>query len=85
MTGESRYVTEAIIQDALEEIIAKILSAAPAIASREPKARAFAPRFVASTLLALIAWSLEQTETPRPTNLQELYQSLVGRALEGEG
>jgi hypothetical protein len=41
----------------------------------------FAPRFVASTLLTLIAWSLEQPSVLSPDELQEIFRSLVGRAL----
>jgi AcrR family transcriptional regulator len=84
MSGESRTTAERIIQDALEERISKILLAARRHADGAPAQQSFVPRFVASTLLALIAWSLEQAETPPPEKLQELYQSLVGRALQVE-
>jgi hypothetical protein len=46
-----------------------------------PAAPEFAPRFVASTLLTLLAWSLEQPTAPAPTALQDTFRSLVGRAL----
>jgi len=39
------------------------------------------PRFAAGTLLALIAWSLEQAAAPSPADLQRAYRTLVGRAL----
>jgi AcrR family transcriptional regulator len=82
MAGESRAITERIVQDALEERIAQILRASKANAGDDLASPTFVPRFVASTLLALIAWSLEQAEAPSPAKLQELYRSLVGRALE---
>jgi AcrR family transcriptional regulator len=76
--GSTRVVTERIIQDALEARIGAIL------ASRGNAGRAapgFAPRFVASTLLTLLAWSLEQPAPPPPADLQNTFRSLVGRAL----
>jgi len=84
MSGESRTITERIIQDSLEERILRILPQANLPANTTPAGISFVPRFVASTLLALIAWSLEQEEAPSPELLQELYQSLVGRALRVE-
>jgi len=36
---------------------------------------------VASTLLALVAWSLEEDVTPAPGKMQELFRSLVGPGL----
>ena len=36
---------------------------------------------VASTLLALSAWSLQQQPAPPPAALQQTFRSLVGRAL----
>jgi len=39
----------------------------------EPPVPAFAPRFVASTLLTLIAWSLEQPAIPSPAGLCNLW------------
>jgi AcrR family transcriptional regulator len=78
MGGSTRVVTERIIQDALEARITAILAA-----RREtgPAAPEFAPRFVASTLLTLLAWSLEQPAAPAPAVLQGTFRSLVGRAL----
>ena len=45
--------------------------------------RTFVPRFVAGTILALIAWSLEQADAPAPVELQRTYRALVGAALQG--
>jgi AcrR family transcriptional regulator len=76
--GSTRVVTERIVQDALEARINAILAAR---SEAGPSAPAFAPRFVASTLLTLIAWSLEQPAAPTPAALQDTFRSLVGRAL----
>jgi AcrR family transcriptional regulator len=76
MGGSTRVVTERIVQDALEARISSILAARNGSATPD-----FAPRFVASTLLTLLAWSLEQPVAPSPSALQETFQSLVGRAL----
>ena len=77
-SGSTRVVTERIVQDALEARINWILVER---GKAEPPVPAFAPRFVASTLLTLIAWSLEQPAVPSPTALQDTFRSLVGRAL----
>jgi AcrR family transcriptional regulator len=79
--GPAHVVTERIVQDVLETRIAAAVAArvdAPALTPT------FAPRFVASTLLTLIAWSLEQPSAPSPGQLQEIFRSLVGRALGEE-
>jgi AcrR family transcriptional regulator len=81
MAGPARAVTERIIQDALEERIAQIIVRSPPRQSSALDLPTFVPRFAASALLALIAWSLEQAETPAPARLQNAYCSLVGRAL----
>jgi AcrR family transcriptional regulator len=77
-SGSTRFVTERIVQDALEARINAILAAR---SDAGPMAPEFAPRFVASTLLTLLAWSLEQPAAPAPTALQHTFRSLVGRAL----
>ena len=82
MAGESRAITERIVQDAIEERVKQIMLPSQTGAHDAQGSQAFVPRFVASTMLALIAWSLEQTEAPAPAELQSLYRSLVGRALE---
>jgi AcrR family transcriptional regulator len=76
--GPAHVVTERIIQDALETRIAEAATARGDVPAMTPT---FAPRFVASTLLTLIAWSLEQPSVPSPHELQEIFRSLVGRAL----
>jgi AcrR family transcriptional regulator len=78
MGGSTRVVTERLIQDALE---ARITATLAARKEAGPAAPEFAPRFVASTLLTLLAWSLEQPTAPAPTALQDTFRSLVGRAL----
>jgi hypothetical protein len=77
-SGSTRVVTERIVQDALEARINGILAER---SETEPPVPAFASRFVASTHLTLIAWSLEQPAIPAPTALQDTFRSLVGRAL----
>jgi AcrR family transcriptional regulator len=77
-SGPAHVVTERIIQDTLE---ARIAAAATARGDVRTTTPTFAPRFVASTLLTLIAWSLEQRGAPSPEELQETFRSLVGRAL----
>jgi len=79
-SGTTRMVTERFIQDALEARINRILAER---SKPEPLIPAFAPRFVASTLLTLIAWSLEQPIVPSPAALQEMFQSLVCCTLAG--
>jgi len=76
--GPAHVVTERIIQDALETRIAAAATARGDVPTMTPT---FAPRFVASTLLTLIAWSLERPSVPSPDELQEIFRSLVGRAL----
>jgi AcrR family transcriptional regulator len=76
--GSTRVVTERIVQDALEARIKAILATRGEAGRAVPQ---FAPRFVASTLLTLIAWSLEQSVAPAPVVLQATFRSLVGRAL----
>ena len=76
--GPAHVVTERMIQDALETRIAAAVAARGDVPAMTPT---FAPRFVASTLLTLIAWSLEQSSAPSPEELQEIFRSLVGRAL----
>jgi AcrR family transcriptional regulator len=77
--GPAHVITERIIQDTLEKRIAEAVTARGNVPATTPT---FAPRFVASTLLTLIAWSLEQPSAPSPDELQEIFRSLVGRALD---
>jgi AcrR family transcriptional regulator len=77
-SGPAHVVTERIIQDALETRIAEATTARSDVPTVTPT---FAPRFVASTLLTLIVWSLEQPNVPSPYELHEIFRSLVGRAL----
>lgn len=76
--GATRFVVERIIQEVFEARIDALLAARGGTA---PEVPAFTARFVASTLLALIAWSLQQTTAPSPAALQDTFRSLVGRAL----
>jgi len=76
--GAARGVTERVIQEALESRVRAIFAERGA---RETAGGEFAPRFVASTLLSLLAWSLEQPVAPSAAALQGMLRSLVGRAL----
>jgi len=76
--GSTRFVTERIVQDALEARINAILAARSDTGTTAPE---FAPRFIAGTLLTLLAWSLEQPAAPSAAALQDTFRSLVGRAL----
>jgi AcrR family transcriptional regulator len=78
--GPWRSVTERIIQDAFEARIGNILSQRSAREDSRADTPGFIPRFVASTLLTLLAWSLEQAVTPTPVELQKNFRALVGRA-----
>jgi len=79
--GASRSLTERIVQDALEHRLAAIVAQRRTCGADEAATPAFAARFVASTLLTLIAWSLEQAVSPAPVELQHTFQALVGGAL----
>lgn len=80
--GPGRVVTEGIVQDALESRITALVGARTARGVGMTPTAAFVPRFVAGTILALIAWALEQQPAPTPAELQAAYALLVGRALE---
>ncbi len=80
-SGPSRVITERIVQDAFEARINEIVLQRAARGGIGAQTPAFIPRFVASTLLALVAWSLEQTVTPAPMELQKNFRALVGGAL----
>jgi AcrR family transcriptional regulator len=77
MTGASRLIAERIVRDCLEERVRCAL-----------KQRVIAtdmgaiPRFVASTLLTLVIWWIENELQLTPTEMQSAYQALVGGGLE---
>ena len=77
-SGPGHVGTERILQDVLEARLAALMVQRCAGAG---SSRGFVPRFVASTVLALIAWSLEQAELPSAVELQRVFKTLVGRAL----
>jgi AcrR family transcriptional regulator len=78
MGGNTRVITERLVQDAFEARVSSILAART---EPMPATAEFVPRFVASTILTLVAWSLEQPASPTPSQLQDTFRSLVGRAL----
>ena len=78
--GEGRVVGERIIQDAVEARVAALI-ARRRTALHEMTSAPFVPRFVAGTMLALIAWSLEQQPAPSAAELQAALRILIGRAL----
>ncbi len=79
-SGASRAAAERIIQDAIERRIAKLLADRRAALTAQ-QAASFIPRFVAGTLLTLVAWALEQPQPPAPADLQAMFRTLSGRAL----
>ena len=82
-SGATRGVTERIVQDAFEERIQAILVARAARSvTSNPASPGFVSRFVAGTMLALIAWALERKNAPSPAHMQATYRMLVGSALE---
>jgi len=83
MAGTARAVNERMLQDAIEARIASALGAPLAQSSADVSTPSFVPRFVAGTILTLIAWSLEQAVAPPPADLQNAYRALVGHALQG--
>jgi len=84
MSGAARVANERMLQDAIEARIASASAASIAQAGGTTgPVPSFVPRFVAGTILTLIAWSLEQVVAPSPAELQETYRALVGRALKG--
>jgi AcrR family transcriptional regulator len=78
MAGSTRAVTERLVQDVLEARVCSILEAC---GKGVPRAPDFVPRFVASTILTLLAWSLEQPLPLAPPALQETFRSLVAGSL----
>jgi AcrR family transcriptional regulator len=83
MSGATRIANERIFQDALEARIASFAGAPVVQFNASIPQGTFVPRFVAGTILTLIAWSLEQATAPPPTELQSAFRSLVGGALQG--
>lgn len=80
-SGASRAVTERIIQDGFERRIQGMLDDRRARERRDPGLQDFIARFVASTILALIAWALDRPDPPSPAEMQATYRMLMGRAL----
>jgi AcrR family transcriptional regulator len=80
MTGASRLIAERIVRDCLEERVRYAL---------EQRVIAFEmgaiPRYVASTLLTLVIWWIENELQLTPTEMQSAYQALVGGGLEAIG
>ena len=78
MAGSTRVITERLVQDVLEARVGSILAARRAAI---PPTEEFVPRFVASTILTLLAWSLEKPTSAAASELQGTFQSLVGGAM----
>lgn len=81
MAGEARLTAEHLVQQALEQRVLAIIAA-----DATPDARALIPpalvaRFVASTVLSLVGWSLEQPQPPDAAQLQTMFCTLVGQGL----
>jgi AcrR family transcriptional regulator len=81
-SGTTRVITERIVQDAFEERIHAILLGRVARGAAPRRGSpGFVSRFVAGTILAMIAWALEQDEASSPARMQATYRLLVGSAL----
>ena len=83
MAGTARVGNERMLQDAIEARIASALVAPMVQTNASVSNSGLVPRFVAGTILTLIAWSLEQAVAPAPADLQQAYRALVGHALQG--
>ena len=81
--GPGGAVTDRIVQDALEMRVAGLVAERIARDGKPVPSPGFVPRFVAGTVMTLIAWSLEQQPPPTAAGMQSAYRSLVGRALDG--
>lgn len=77
-SGPEHSGAERIIRDVIEVRVAALVASRTRVSGGTP---GFVPRFSASTLLTLIAWSLEQPDAPTAVDLQEIFRTLVGRAL----
>ena len=83
MAGTARAGNERMLQDAIAARIASAMVAPVVQTNAIGRTPSFVPRFVAGTILTLIAWSLEQAVAPPPADLQQAYRALVGHALQG--
>ncbi|HEX7374471.1 MAG TPA: helix-turn-helix domain-containing protein [Steroidobacteraceae bacterium] len=81
--GPGRAHTERLLQDVLEARMIELMSTRAMRSQSVMSKPGFVPRFVAGTVLGLIAWGLEQEPAPTPEDLQAAYRSLVGQALAG--
>jgi AcrR family transcriptional regulator len=78
MAGSTKAFTERLVQDVLEARVFALLASR----GQQPRiALKVVPRFVASTILTLLAWSLEQALPPVPSDLQDTFENLVAGAL----
>ena len=81
MAEPGHSAAEHIVQKTLEAHIARRLTSRTLSKAGLADRAGFVARFVASTILTVVAWSLEQTEPPPAAQLQQAYRGLVGRAL----
>ncbi len=81
--GPGRAQTERLLQDVLEARVRELLAMRAARGQPSSHTPGFVPRFVASTVLTLVAWGLEQSPPPSASDLQTAYRALVGPALVG--
>lgn len=84
--GLTRSGSERIVQDVLEERTAARLARMKSSCNPEATLIAsVAARFVATSLLAMLGWWIENDTGPSPETMQGLYQSLVGPGLKAVG
>lgn len=80
--GASHLITERIMQECFEErVAAELKRLAPRYPGPSAVVEAVAARFVAASLLALVAWWVENDTKASPTEMQAAFESLVDGGL----
>lgn len=79
-SGDSRLVVERIVQECLEERICAALPSRRRVAGG-PVAYSVLGRFIAASLLTLIAWWIEQDAAATTEDMQHAFEALVGGGL----
>jgi hypothetical protein len=77
----SRLITERIVRDCLEERAAMLLARTGSYQHNKLVAPSVVALFVATSLLALINWWVDNDNRLSPEEMQVAYESLVGGGL----
>lgn len=80
--GDSHLITERILQECLEERVAAEMRPRHLQSGAQGVVSAVAARFVASSLLALVAWWVENDTKASPQEMQAAFESLVDGGLQ---